>query len=63
MRRSAVSVKFWLILLLAACLWTLLGAPVFPHEWQALPSQAGMAFRQLPVRLPVMWRSWLMLAG
>lgn len=63
MLEKRVSLCLWAWLLALACLWLLLGAPVSPGDWQALPSQAGMALRQIPVRMPVMFRQWLLLSG
>lgn len=46
------------LLLALTLLWFILGAPVFPAQWQALPSQGRMAVQQLPTRLSRLLQLW-----
>ena len=51
--------RLYAFMLLAALLWVLLGAPLFPAEWQDVPHRIVLMARQLPGRLASLLAHWL----
>lgn len=51
--------RLYLFVLLAALLWVLLGAPLFPAEWQDVPHRIALMVRQLPGRMAGLLAHWL----
>lgn len=47
------------MLLALSLAWAFCGAPLYAEEWQEIPERLARMARQLPMRLPVIWRNWL----
>ncbi len=57
--KEAFVTRLYALLLLAALLWVLLGAPLFPAEWQDVPHRLTIMARQLPGRMATVFSFWL----
>lgn len=57
--KEAIILRLYALVLLAALLWVLLGAPLFPAEWQDIPHRLGIMAHQLPGRMCFMLSLWL----
>jgi len=53
------SIRLWALFWALALVWAMLGAPLFLHEWQALPGQALQSWRLLPGRMAQLFALWL----
>jgi len=56
-RHRSTRLYFFMMLLSAA--WALMGAPIFPGEWAALPGELLLMLRQTPRRMLSVLRCWL----
>lgn len=57
--KGAFITRLYALVLLAALLWVLLGAPLFPAEWQDVPHRLTIMARQLPGRMIFLLSLWL----
>lgn len=51
-------IRLYGVLLLAALVWVLLGAPLLESEWQDVPHRLQMMLVQLPGRMRSLWVHW-----
>lgn len=50
--------RLYVLLLAVLLVWVLLGAPLFPAEWQEVPLRLRVMLTQLPGRMQRMLSQW-----